>query len=56
MLAAAADITMMSLLVGMEGTEGQWRDLVERAGSKVVEVRRSPDWRDVEGVVECELP
>ena len=53
-LLAAADITMMSLLAGMERTERQWVELVESAGLRVVKVWKSPDFRDCEGVIEVE--
>lgn len=52
---AAADITMMSLLAGMERTERQWAALVESAGLRVVKVWHSPDFKDLEGVIEAEV-
>ncbi|KAK0639804.1 S-adenosyl-L-methionine-dependent methyltransferase [Cercophora newfieldiana] len=55
-LLAAADITMMSLLAGMERTKKQWIDLVESSGLRVVKIWHSPDFRDLEGVIECEVP
>ncbi|KAK1831000.1 S-adenosyl-L-methionine-dependent methyltransferase [Podospora conica] len=54
-LLAAADITMMSLLAGMERTREQWVALVESAGLRVVKIWQSPDFRDLEGVIEAEV-
>lgn len=55
-LLAAADITMMSLLAGMERTKKQWIDLVESSGLRLVKIWHSPDFRDLEGIIECEVP
>jgi len=55
-LLAAADITMMSLLAGMERTKKQWVGLVESAGLRVAKIWHSPDFRDLEGVIEVEVP
>jgi hypothetical protein len=52
-LLAAADITMMSLLAGMERTKTQWVELVESAGLRVVKVWHSPDLPDFEGIIEA---
>lgn len=46
---------MMSLLAGMERTERQWVALVESAGLRVVKVWHSPDFGDLEGVIEAEV-
>ncbi|PVH79802.1 O-methyltransferase [Cadophora sp. DSE1049] len=48
-----SDITMMACLSGKERTEGEWRDLVEGAGLRVVSIWRSVT--AVQSVIEAEL-
>ncbi|KAM7218768.1 S-adenosyl-L-methionine-dependent methyltransferase [Rhypophila decipiens] len=50
---AAADITMMAVLAGMQRTKEQWVELVESAGLTVTQVWKSPDEGDFEGIVEA---
>lgn len=52
---AAADITMMVLLAGIQRSRRHWVELVESAGLRVVQVWVSPDPGDVEGVIEAEV-
>lgn len=52
---AAADITMMACLAGMQRSKAQWTSLVESAGLTVTNVWTSPDDGDVEGVIEATL-
>jgi len=52
---AAADVTMMLLLAGIQRSKRHWVELVESAGLKVVEVWESPDPGDMEGIIEAEV-
>lgn len=51
---AAADITMMAVLAGIQRSRKHWIELVASAGLKVVKVWGSPDPGDMEGVIEAE--
>jgi hypothetical protein len=48
-----SDITMMACLAAKERTEEEWRELVEKAGLKVLKIWRPP--QSVESVLEAEL-
>lgn len=59
---ACVDITMMTLLAGMERSRRQWEELLGSVGLKVISVWFPPqkssiggDW-DCEGVVEAVVP
>lgn len=47
------DINMMALLNGRERTESQWRDLLAKAGLKIVKVHKAGE--ESEGMIEAEL-
>lgn len=47
---ATVDLSMMIVLAGMERTQRQWRELVERAGMKVEKFWVSPGFG--EGIIE----
>ncbi|KDN67897.1 putative O-methyltransferase [Colletotrichum sublineola] len=51
--ATALDIMMMTLNSSRERTEGQWRNLLESAGLKIVKIWAKGD--GVESLIECEL-
>jgi hypothetical protein len=53
---AAADITMMACLAGIQRNEKQWTRLIESVGLQVVRIWRSPDPGDSEAVIEATLP
>ena len=49
--ATQSDISMMTILEAMERSEAEWRDLLERAALKVVQI-----WRGIpESVIEAEV-
>ncbi|KAK1752701.1 S-adenosyl-L-methionine-dependent methyltransferase [Echria macrotheca] len=50
---ACSDITMMAVLAGMQRSRRHWVELVESAGLAVVKVWESPDFGDMEGVIEA---
>lgn len=52
---AAADITMMACLAGMQRSKAHWTALVESAGLTVTNIWTSPDDGDFEGIVEATL-
>ena len=51
---AMLDMAMMAVNGGMERTEKQWRELLEKAGLRVIEVW-APLQEDADGIVEAML-
>ncbi len=49
---AMLDMTMMAFNAGMERTERQWRELLDKAGFEVVKVW-APMQEDADGIVEA---
>lgn len=52
--AAVYDLVMMAFQAGMERTESQWRQLIEKAGLKVVKFWQPPE-PGADGIVEVML-
>ncbi|KAJ4415339.1 hypothetical protein N0V82_007389 [Gnomoniopsis sp. IMI 355080] len=52
---AAADITIMACLAGIQRSKAQWISLVESAGLTVTKVWTSPDDDDFEGIIEATI-
>lgn len=51
--ATSQDINMMSILASLERTESQWRQLLTKAGFRVVNVWTVDRWS--ESLIECEV-
>ncbi|KAE8154067.1 S-adenosyl-L-methionine-dependent methyltransferase [Aspergillus avenaceus] len=52
--ATSLDLIMMGDFAGAERTESQWRELLETAGFKIIQIWTADKWS--ESLIECELP
>ncbi len=53
---AAGDINMMSIMGGKKRTEGQWDELLRSVDLHIAKIRKSPNPRTEEAVIEAVLP